>query len=107
MVIIISERSKRFSQLIGKKNPVATLATLILLSYAKLLHTIIAALSVAVLKYPGPNGGYKVRLWLSDATVEYLKGKHIALFIAAIVILLVGVVYTLPPLCVAVACTIQ
>ena len=94
IVIVISERSKRFSQLIGKKNPVATLATLILLSYAKLLHTIIAALSVAVLKYPGSNGGCKVRLWLPDATVEYLKGKHIALFIAAIVILLVGVVYT-------------
>ena len=95
MVIIISEQSKRFSQLIGKKNPVATLATLILLSYAKLLHTIIAALSGVVLKYPGPNGGYKIRLWLSDATVEYLKGKHIALFIAAIMILIVGVVYTL------------
>ena len=94
MVIIISEQSKRFSQLIGKKNPVATLATLILLSYAKLLHTIIAALSGVVLKYPGPNGGYKVTLWLSDATVEYLNRKHIALFIAGIVILLVGVVYT-------------
>ena len=62
MVIIISERSKRFSQLIGKKNPVATLATLLLLSYAKLLHTIIAALSGVVLKYPGPNGGYKVSI---------------------------------------------
>ena len=94
IVIVISARSKRFSQLIGKKNPVATLATLILLSYAKFLHTIIAALSGVVLKYPGPNGGYKVRLWLPDATVEYLKGKHIALFIAAIMILLVGVLYT-------------
>ena len=44
MVILISERSKQFSMLIGKKNPVATLATLILLSYAKLLHIIITAL---------------------------------------------------------------
>ena len=94
MVILISERSKRFSQFIGKKNPVATLATLILLSYAKLLHTIIAAFSSAVLKYPGPNGGYKVSVWLPDATVEYLKGKHIVLFLAAILILLVGVAYT-------------
>ena len=91
MVIVISEQSKRFSYIIGKKNPVATLATLILLSYGKILHTIIAALSSAVLKYPGPNGQYnKVTVWLPDATVEYLKGRHIVLFLAAILILLAG-----------------
>ena len=94
MVIIISERSRRFSRLIGKKNPVATLATLILLSYAKLLDTIIAAFSSAFLNYPGPNGGYQKLVWLPDANVEYLKGKHIALFLAANFILLAGVVYT-------------
>ena len=33
LVIIVSEKSMRFSRLIGKANPVATLATLILLSY--------------------------------------------------------------------------
>ena len=32
MIIIVSERSVRFAQFIGKRNPVATLATLILLS---------------------------------------------------------------------------
>ena len=90
----ISERSTRFSRLIGKKNPVATLATLILLSYAKLLDTIIAAFSSAFLNYPGPNGGYQKLVWLPDANVEYLKGKHIALFLAATFILLAGVVHT-------------
>ena len=38
LVIIISSYSSIFANLIGKKNPVATLATLILLSYAKLLE---------------------------------------------------------------------
>ena len=38
LVIITSSYSTKFSNLIGKKNPVATLATLILLSYAKLLE---------------------------------------------------------------------
>ena len=33
LVVIISSYSTEFSNLIGKKNPVATLATLILLSY--------------------------------------------------------------------------
>ena len=44
IVILISEFSDRFAGLIGKRNPVATLATLILLSYTKLLHTIIVSL---------------------------------------------------------------
>ena len=38
LVIIISSYSTKFSNLIGKKDPVATLATLILLSYTKLLE---------------------------------------------------------------------
>ena len=45
MVILISEHSTKFAHLVAKRNPVATLATLILLSYAKFLNTIIASLS--------------------------------------------------------------
>ena len=37
LVIIISSYTFKFSNLVGKKNPVACLATLVLLSYAKLL----------------------------------------------------------------------
>ena len=94
MVIFISARFKTVSDLIGKKNPVATLATLILLSYAKLLHTVITILSCAILKYPASNGPQQKSVWLPDATVEYLKGKHVILFIVAIIILLAGVTYT-------------
>ena len=91
LVIIISTHSIKFSNLIGKKDPVATLATLILLSYAKLLETCFKALTVGTLKYPD---GTSKPLWLPDATVKYLSGKHISLFIAAVLILLVGLVYT-------------
>ena len=91
MIIFISERSPRFGWLIGKKNPVATLVTLVLFSYAKLLHTIIAALSFAILDYP--DGSRKIA-WLPDASVGYLSGKHIPLFLAAALILLAGVAYT-------------
>ena len=52
VVIIVSEYSLRFAGLIGKRDPIATLATLILLSYAKLLSITITALSFAVLDYP-------------------------------------------------------
>ena len=91
LVIIISSYSSKISNLIGKKNPVATLATLILLSYAKLIEICFKSLSVGTLKYPD---GSSEMLWLPDATVKYLSGKHIPLFIAAVLILLVGLVYT-------------
>ena len=91
LVIIISSYSTKFSNLIGKKNPVATLASLILLSYAKLLEICFRSLSVGILEYPD---GSSEMLWLSDATVKYFSGKHIPLFIAVVLILLVGLIYT-------------
>ena len=93
LVIIISSYSTKFSNLIGKKDPVATLATLILLSYAKLVEVCFKSLTVGILQYPyGSNETLKV--WLPDATVEYLSGKHIPLFITAVFILLLCLVYT-------------
>ena len=49
MVILVSKYSSRFAKLIGKQNPIATLATVILLSYMKLLRNIKDIFSVAVL----------------------------------------------------------
>ena len=92
LVIIISSNSSKFSNLIGKKNPVATLATLILLSYAKLIEICFKSLSVGILVYPDKHS--IERLWLPDATVKFLSGKHIPLSIVAVLILLVGLVYT-------------
>ena len=92
VIIRLSYHFKSFGNLIGKKDPVATLATLILLSYAKLLQTIITAFSSAILDYPNNS---KFSVWLPDATVGYLTFKHAVLFIAAILILLAGLVYTI------------
>ena len=92
VIIKISQRSLRFSRLIGKKNPVATLSTLILLSYSKILHTTIIALSFATLHYPDDTIKH---VWSPDASVEYLSGKHIALFVVALVILLIGSIFTM------------
>ena len=52
VIIIVSEHSMRFSRLIAKTNPVATLATLILLSYTMFCRATITALSFATLNYP-------------------------------------------------------
>ena len=47
----------------------ATLAMLILLSYAKLVGVSFKSLSRGILVYPNRN----VSLWLPDATIEYLS----------------------------------
>ena len=91
LVIIISSYSSKFSKVIGKKDPVATLATLILFSYATLLQVIFGVFSFGTLTYA--DGTTKV-VWLPDATVRYLDGKHIALFLVAVLILVIGLVYT-------------
>ena len=95
LIIQLCSRFDQFGQLIGKKDPVATLATLVLLSNAKLitlLQTIISTLLPVVLKFPD---GSQQLLWLPDATVAYLSGKHAVLFITAILVILVGLIYTI------------
>ena len=91
-VIVVSEYSPRFAGLIGKKDPVATLATLILLSYAKLLSVTITALSFAILDYPD---GSQETVWLPDGNVKYFQGKHVVLVLVALLIILIGVPYTI------------
>ena len=92
IVIIISEYSPKFSRIIGKKDPIATLATLILLSYARLLSITITALSFATLHYP--DGKQKI-VWLPDGNVPYFQGKHIPLALVAVLIILIGLPYTI------------
>ena len=94
MIILVSKWSDKFSHLIGKRNPVATLATLILYSYAKLLNIIIKALSFAIISYPELHGPTKTVRWLPDASVEFFRGKHIPLGIGAIILLLLCVTFT-------------
>ena len=89
LIIITSEYSSRVTRVFGS-NPVAVLATLFLLSYAKLLRTIIAALYFTFLDYPD---GVRVAVWKYDGNIPYIHGKHIPLFLAA---LLTFVVLFLP-----------
>lgn len=94
-VILISRHSIRFARLISKRNPVAMLATLILLSYARLLQNITKIFSYATLRYtPMNDSEYFAPVWLPDASIPYLSGKHIPLFVLAILILIIGVAYT-------------
>ena len=91
IIIVLCEYSQRFASLLGKKNPEATLYTLVLLSYSKLIRLIITALQFTTISYPDDT---KDTVWLYDANVLYFTASHIPRFIAAIIITLLGTVYT-------------
>ena len=82
-IILASRHSTRIVRSLGN-NPVAVLATLFLLSYAKLLRSIINPLYVTFLDYPSDTEA----VWLVDGNVNYLKGKHIPLFLTSLLALL-------------------
>ena len=81
IIIFISHYSQRFANLLGS-NPVSVLATLILLSYTKVLRTLIATAYFTHLEYPT----YNRRVWLYDANIDYISGKHIPLFLVAVLV---------------------
>ena len=92
IIIWISAYSSRLSNLLGRRNPVATLATLMLLSYTKLLEAIINSFSFVTLNYP--NGTITIN-WLPDANMVYSSWKLILLICSATsVILTFGLLYT-------------
>ena len=89
-IVLISSKSYRMSRILGT-NPVAVLATLFLLSYTKLLRTAFTALSFTTLSYPQ----HKTKLvWLYDANIRYLHGKHIPLFVIGLAALVLCLPYT-------------
>ena len=66
---------------IVRRNAVKVLATLILLSYTRLLTSIAGALQLAHIQLE--NGDTEMR-WLLDGNIKYFEGKHIPLAIFAI-----------------------
>ena len=80
LLVYISSHSVTVTKLLGS-SPVPVLATLFLLSYAKVLRTIIAALTLTVLYYPHKNEV----VWVYDANVSL--AKYIPLALVAILFL--------------------
>ena len=99
-IILLCRRYTWAAHLVGR-NAVPVLATILLLSYTKINQGIIKSLSYTVVKFPGVNNTVvSVRVWLLDTSIEYLTGKHILLFIAAVIFGVLSLLYTLILLCV-------
>ena len=88
-LVYISYRSVTVTKLLGS-SPVSVLATLFLLSYAKVLRTIIAALTLTVVHYPHKNE----MVWIRDANVSLVKYIPLAL-VALLFLLFLFLPYTL------------
>ena len=93
VIIVISKHSVRFSTLIGKRNPIAVLATLILLSYANFLETALLILTPSTLITVTSEGSSEEVVWLLDGDIKYLDRMHIPLFLVALFILFLAIIY--------------
>ena len=91
LMIFISRYSITVSKLIGY-NPVAVLATLLLMSYTKILKIIIEVYSSTELDYLAK----KDTVWLKDANVSYLQSSHLVLtVVTSLVLIFLFLPYTL------------
>ena len=95
-IIASASRSTKLTKVFGDK-AVAILVTLFLLSYTKLLQTIMASVGFTPLKvFRTDNNNYTLIVWSLDGHYSYCHFPHILLFIAALMIfILLWLPYTL------------
>lgn len=87
-IILVSRFSQRVSRVFGSRS-VPVLATLLLLSYNKLLR--IAVISLSSTAITNPDGSLHL-VWSGDGNVDLWRGKHIALGVAAVTVIVFFVV---------------
>jgi len=95
-IIIILGRYHYRGQQLSSYSTVPVLATLILLSYSKLLRAIVNVFSFVTIYYTSKESDYSsfqhLVTWQPDPNIEYTQGGHIMLFIIALVFLLFFIV---------------
>ncbi len=82
LIIRLCSRYQWIAKL-ASKNATKVLATLVLLSYTRFLHSIIfnfSRIRYDIINVDGTNMTSKPR-WLVDPTIHYLHGKHLLIFI--------------------------
>lgn len=84
MIIIASNLSFKASKFFGNTS-IQVLATLFLLSFSKILQTVITVLSFTHLYYPNDS----IAVWTEDGTLKYLSPAHGVLFTMALACLVI------------------
>lgn len=96
-IIMLSRRSALFGRLFGK-NSVQVLATLVLMSYTKIIRAAMDAMHYTVLYLP-PQGE-KLYHWSLDGRLGYLQGRHRVVFVLGMVFALASFPFALTLLCI-------
>lgn len=92
-IIFGCRHSLRLSRYCGR-NAVPVLATVLLMTYTKILRNITDALMFTNLPCKGDKTHHWV-LWSIDPSISYFSSKHIALFIVSLLLLITSLAYTM------------
>ena len=91
-IIILLRYSSKVVRLVGRQ-VIPVLATMILLSYTKLIRSVVQALYfVKITCSDSKNNIITLLRWYTDANVEYVRGCHIPLFLFSLVVLILLIV---------------
>ena len=91
LIIILSQYSSKVVRLVGRQ-AIPVLATMILLSYTKLIRTVFQALYFINIQCNGNNNVPLLR-WYIDANVQYFRGYcHLPLFLFSLAVLILLIV---------------
>ena len=83
VIILVSRYSTRVARVCGS-NAVPVLATLILLSYTKLIQAVLFSLTFTSILLPDGTNRF---VWSSDGNINFFRGKHIPLGVFSNVVL--------------------
>ena len=88
-IIVVCHYSKKASKRLGQ-NPVTVLATLLFVSYGKILNAIVTPLSMSQINVLSDESSSVRHVWLYDGSIEFFKTpKHIVLGLFAGVTLII------------------
>ena len=91
LIIILLQRSSKVVRLVGRQI-IPVIATLILLSYTKLIRTVVQALYFIKIPCIDNKNTVSSWRWYFDANVHYLKGCHLSLFLFSLAVLVLLII---------------
>ena len=92
LIIILLRYSSKVVRLVGRQ-AIPVLATMILLSYTKLIRTVFLVLHFTNILCSGDNYvTFNLSRWYIDANVQYVRGCHIPLFLFSVAVLILLIV---------------
>ena len=90
LIIFLCRKYQRVANFMGN-NSVKVLATLLFLSYAKLLRIIISIFNVSIITYPDNSTEWR---WTEDGSIVFARGKHLALVVCGLGAICFSLPYT-------------